>query len=187
MKGRSISAVEVAQAHIDRMDEVNPTINAVVQDCRDEAIAVATAVDAQIARGDDPGPMAGVPFTTKVNVDQAGFATTNGLNLQKDIIASQDSPVVSNIRQAGGVILGRTNTPAFSLRWFTKCNLHGQTFNPRNRGITPGGSSGGAAAAVAAGICAVGHGTDIAGVCEVPGLCLRPAWTAAHTGTHPDL
>ena len=97
-----------------------------------------------------------------------GFATTNGLNLQKDTIASQDSPVVSNIRQAGGVILGRTNTPAFSLRWFTKCNLHGQTLNPRNTDITPGGSSGGAAAAVAAGICAVGHGTDIAGSVRYP-------------------
>lgn len=168
VRDRTVSAVEVTQAHINRMDQVNSAINAVVQDCRDEAIATAKEVDSQIARGEDPGPMVGVPFTTKVNVDQAGFATTNGLTLQKDMVASQDSPIVSNIRKAGGVVIGRTNTPAFSLRWFTNCNLHGETLNPRNREITPGGSSGGAAAAVAAGICAVGHGTDIAGSVRYP-------------------
>ncbi|MEQ8365881.1 MAG: amidase family protein, partial [Roseicyclus sp.] len=180
VRARSVSAVEVAQAHIDRMDQVNPAINAVVQDGRDEALDAARRIDAQIARGEDPGPMAGVPFTTKVNVDQSGFATTNGLALLKDAIATQDSPVVANIRKSGGVILGRTNTPAFSLRWFTKNNLHGQTLNPRNPAITPGGSSGGAAAAVAAGICAVGHGTDIAGSVRYPAYAcglhgLRPS------------
>ncbi len=168
VRDRSVSAVDVARAHIDRMDQVNPTINAVVQDGRDDAMEAARAIDAQIARGQDPGPMAGVPFTTKVNVDQAGFATTNGLAVLKDAVALQDSPVVANIRKAGGVIIGRTNTPALSLRWFTKNALHGQTLNPRNTGITPGGSSGGAAAAVASGICAVGHGTDIAGSVRYP-------------------
>ncbi len=168
VRGRSVSAVEVTQAHIDRMDQVNPTINAVVQDGRREALDAARAIDAQIARGEDPGPMSGVPFTTKVNVDQAGFATTNGLIELKNALAGQDSPVVANIRKAGGVIIGRTNTPAFSLRWFTKNTLHGQTLNPRNASITPGGSSGGASAAVAAGICAVGHGTDIAGSVRYP-------------------
>jgi amidase len=168
VRSKSLSAVDVTQAHIDRMDQVNPAINAVVQDGRDEAMAAARRIDAQIAQGEDPGPMAGVPFTTKVNVDQAGFATTNGLTILKNSLASQDSPVVANIRKAGGVIIGRTNTPAFSLRWFTNNKLHGQTLNPRNRDITPGGSSGGAAAAVAAGICAVAHGTDIAGSVRYP-------------------
>jgi amidase len=168
VRGRSVSAVEVTQAHIDRLDQVNPAINAVVQDGRDAALDTARRIDTQIAQGQDPGPMAGVPFTTKVNVDQAGFATTNGLTVLKDAIAAQDSPVVANIRKAGGIIIGRTNTPAFSLRWFTKNGLHGQTLNPRNRDITPGGSSGGAGAAVAAGICAVGHGTDIAGSVRYP-------------------
>src|SRR6056297_2890641 len=190
VRARSVSAVEVAQAHIDRMDQVNPAINAVVQDGRDEALDAARSIDAQIARGEDPGPMAGVPFTTKVNVDQSGFATTNGLALLKDAIATQDSPVVANIRKSGGVILGRTNTPAFSLRWFTKNALHGQTLNPRNPALTPGGSSGGAAAAVAAGLCAIGHGTDIAGSIRYPAYAcglhgLRPtvgrvpAWNAS--------
>jgi amidase len=142
---------------------------------------------------EDPGPMAGVPWTTKVNVDQAGLATTNGLKLQKGNVAAHDSPVVSNIRKAGGIILGRTNTPAFSLRWFTKNDLHGQTLNPRNADITPGGSSGGAGAAVAAGICAIGHGTDIAGSVRYPAYAcglhgLRPTMgrVPAYNASGPD-
>lgn len=163
-----LSAVEVAEAHLSRLEQVNPSINAVVQEFPEEALAAARQVDAAIARGEDPGPLCGVPVTIKVNVDQKGHATTNGLKLQKNLIAEHDSPVVANIRKAGGVILGRTNTPAFSLRWFTKNDLHGKTLNPRNRDITPGGSSGGASAAVAAGLCAVGHGTDIAGSIRYP-------------------
>ena len=112
--------------------------------------------------------MAGVPVTIKVNVDQVGLATTNGLVLQKALIADSDNPVVANIRKSGAVIVGRTNTPAFSLRWFTKNNLHGQTLNPRDKSLTPGGSSGGASAAVASGICAIGHGTDIGGSIRYP-------------------
>ncbi|MDE0994773.1 MAG: amidase [Rhodospirillales bacterium] len=112
------------------------------------------------------GVLCGVPVRIKVNVDQAGQATTNGLVLQRNLIAQSDSPVVSNIRAAGGIIVGRTNTPAFSLRWFTKNDLHGQTLNPRDLSITPGGSSG--AATVASGICALGHGTNIDGSIRYP-------------------
>ena len=106
----------------------------------------------------------------------------------------QDNPVVANLRRAGAVILGRTNTPAFSLRWFTRNALHGHTKNPRDPAITPGGSSGGAAAAVAAGIGAIGHGTDIGGSVRYPAYAcgmhgLRPtlgripAWNASGAGT----
>lgn len=168
VRAKHLSAEEVAVAHLARLDAVNPSINAVVQQFPDEALAAARAVDAQIAAGEDPGPLCGVPVTIKVNVDQKGHATTNGLRLLKDLIAEADSPVVSNLRKTGAVIVGRTNTPAFSLRWFTKNDLHGQTLNPRDRRITPGGSSGGAGAAVASGICAIGHGTDIAGSIRYP-------------------
>ena len=168
VRSRKFSAVEVTNTHLDRLQAVNPVLNAVVQEFPEEALAAAQAVDEKIAKGEDPGPLCGVPVTTKVNVDQIGHATTNGLKLQKDLIATADSPVVSNIRKAGGVIIGRTNTPAFSLRWFTKNDLHGQTLNPRDKNITPGGSSGGASAAVASGICAVGHGTDIGGSIRYP-------------------
>ena len=168
VRARRLSAVEVAGAHLQRLAAVNPAINAVVQEFPEEVLAAAREVDAALARGDDPGPLAGVPVTIKVNVDQAGHATTNGLRLQQALVATEDSPVVSNLRKAGAVVVGRTNTPAMSLRWFTKNDLHGQTLNPRDRAITPGGSSGGAAAAVAAGICAIGHGTDIAGSIRYP-------------------
>jgi len=181
VRKRDVSATEVTRAHLDRLEAVNPIINAVVQDFADEAMAAAAALDARISAGEDPGPLAGVPVTIKVNVDQAGHATTNGLRIQKDTVAQHDSPVVANLRKAGAIIVGRTNTPAFSLRWFTKNDLHGQTLNPRNKAITPGGSSGGAAAAVASGICAVGHGTDIAGSIRYPAYAcglhgLRPTF-----------
>jgi amidase len=168
IRKRDLSAEEVARDALARLEQANPAINAVVQFMPDEALAAARAVDAAIARGEDPGPLAGVPVTTKVNVDQKGHATTNGLRIQRDLVAQADNPVVSNLRRAGAVIIGRTNTPAFSLHWFTRNSLHGHTKNPRNHALTPGGSSGGAAAAVAAGIGAIGHGTDIGGSVRYP-------------------
>jgi amidase len=190
IRAREVAAREVAAAALARLDQVNPALNAVVAHDPAETLAAADAVDAALARGEDPGPLAGVPVTVKVNVDQQGWATTNGLRLQRDLIAQQDSPVVANLRRAGAVILGRTNTPAFSLRWFTRNGLHGATRNPRDPGITPGGSSGGAAVAVATGIGAIGHGTDIAGSIRYPAYAcgvhgLRPtlgrvaAWNAS--------
>lgn len=180
VRSKRVSAVEVTKAHLARLAAVNPAINAVVQEFPGEALAEAKTVDEQVAEGIDPGPLCGVPVTTKVNVDQKGYATTNGLKLQQNLIAHEDNPVVANLRRAGAVIVGRTNTPAFSLRWFTNNDLHGQTLNPRDAGLTPGGSSGGAAAAVAAGISAMGHGTDIAGSVRYPAYAcglhgLRPS------------
>lgn len=168
VRARDVSAEEVARDALARLDAANPAINAVVQFMPEEAIAAARAVDAAISRGEDPGPLVGVPVTTKVNVDQRGFATTNGLRIQKDLVAPADNPVVANLRRAGAVIVGRTNTPAFSLHWFTRNSLHGHTRNPRNPALTPGGSSGGAAAAVAAGIGALAQGTDIGGSVRYP-------------------
>ncbi|HJZ20762.1 MAG TPA: amidase family protein, partial [Bradyrhizobium sp.] len=159
---KKISAREAAQAALSRRDAVNPLINAVVDHRPEDALAQADAIDAAIARNEDVGALAGVPVTVKVNIDQVGFANTNGLRLQRDIIARGNSPVVDNLRKAGAVIVGRTNCPAFSYRWFTTNLLHGDTKNPRDPAITPGGSSGGASAAVAAGIGHIAHGTDIA-------------------------
>lgn len=193
VRARKLSATEVAEAHLTRIASANPAINAIVQEFPEEARAAAAEVDARLAAGEDPGPLAGVPVTTKVNVDQKGHATTNGLTLQKDLIAQADNPVVANLRKAGAVIVGRTNTPAFSLRWFTDNDLHGQTLNPRDPGLTPGGSSGGAGAAVAAGLCAVGHGTDIAGsvrypayACGLHGLRPTPGRIPAWNPSAPD-
>jgi amidase len=168
VRTRQVSAAEVARDALARLDAANPAINAVVAHDPAQTLAAAAAVDAALARGEDAGPLAGVPVTIKANTDQQGWATTNGLRLQRDLVAELDNPVVSNLRRAGAVVLGRTNTPAFSLRWFTRNSLHGHTRNPRDPSITPGGSSGGAAAAVAAGIGAIGHGTDIGGSIRYP-------------------
>ena len=190
VRSRKVSAREAAEDALARLDAVNPHLNAVV-DHRPEAVrARADAIDAGIARGEDQGSLAGVPMTVKVNLDQAGFATTNGLTMNKDLIAASNSPIVDNLERAGAVIIGRTNAPAFSLRWFTTNLLHGDTKNPRNPALTPGGSSGGAASAVAAGIGAVAHGTDIGGsirypayACGVhglrPSLGRVPAWNSS--------
>ena len=195
VRSGQVSATEVARDALARLDAVNPAINAVIEHRPEDVLAQAAAIDATIAKGGDPGPLAGVPTTIKVNADQAGYATTNGLRLQKDLVAAADSPVVANLRKAGAVLLGRTNTPAFSLRWFTRNSLHGHTKNPRDPTITPGGSSGGAAAAVAAGIGAIGHGTDIGGsirypayACGVHGLRPTlgriPAWNQTGVERH---
>ncbi|RZA30474.1 MAG: amidase [Proteobacteria bacterium] len=163
-----VSARELAQAALNRLAAVNPAVNAVVDFRPEDVLAQADAMDATRSRNDTLGMLAGVPVTVKVNVDQAGYATTNGVTLQKDLIAQFNSPVVENLRKAGAIILGRTNTPAFSFRWFTSNQLHGSTRNPHDPALTPGGSSGGAAAAVASGICHLGHGTDIAGSIRYP-------------------
>lgn len=168
VNSRQVSAREVTEDALQRLTEANPSINAVVEEMPEQARQAADAIDTAIAAGQQPGILAGVPVTIKVVSDQQGFATTNGLRIQKDLIASSDSPVVSNLRRAGAIIIGRTNTPAFSLRWFTNNDLHGHTYNPRNKNLTPGGSSGGAAAATAAGIGAIGHATDIAGSIRYP-------------------
>jgi len=168
IKSKKVSAKEAATTALARLDAVNPRINAVVDHKPAEVLAQASAIDAAIGRGEDAGPLGGVPVTVKVNIDQEGFATTNGLKLQRDTVAKSNSPVVDNLRKAGAVILGRTNCPAFSYRWFTTNLVHGDTKNPRDPGITPGGSSGGAGAAVAAGIGHIAHGTDIAGSIRYP-------------------
>jgi amidase len=193
VKSKKVSAREAALAALARLEAVNPSINAVVDHRPEDVLAQAAAVDAAISRGEDAGALAGVPVTVKVNIDQAGFATTNGLKLQRDAIARTNSPVVDNLRKAGAVILGRTNCPAFSYRWFTTNLIHGDTKNPRDPAITPGGSSGGAGAAVAAGIGHIAHGTDIAGsirypayACGVHGLRPTVGRVAAFNAALPE-
>lgn len=181
IRTRGISSREALMACLDRTGEVNPQLNAIVELLADQAFAAADESDRAVARGDTLGPLHGVPVTTKVNVDQAGCATTNGVVAFRELVARDDSPVVSNLRRAGAVIFGRTNTPAFSFRWFTDNDLHGRTLNPWSSAHTPGGSSGGASAAVAAGMGPIAHGNDLAGSVRFPAYCtgvfgLRPSF-----------
>ena len=182
VRTRKVSAREVADAALQRLESVNPRINAIV-DCRPGLVREhADWVDSMLARGNDPGPLAGVPVTVKINLDQVGFATTDGSRLQENLIAKFNSPVVDNVVRAGAVLLGRSNAPTFALRWFTSNLLYGGTHtrNPRDPLLTPGGSTGGGAAAVAAGIGHIAIGTDIGGSVRYPAYAcgvhgLRPS------------
>lgn len=167
VRSREISAREAVQAALDRLNDVNGTINAVVDHRPEDALAAADVIDARLSDG-EVGALAGVPVTVKINVDQAGYGTTEGVTLQRGLVAKTNSPVVENLLKARAVIIGRTNAPAFCLRWFTSNRLYGETRNPRDWRLTPGGSSGGAAVAVTAGIGAIAHGTDIAGSIRYP-------------------
>jgi amidase len=166
-----VTSEEVVQTHIERMRAVNPALNAVVIDLTEQAIAAARTADRQKASGAALGKLHGVPVTIKINIDVEGQANSNGVVGLKDNIAPGDSPVAANLKKAGAIILGLTNTPEFSMRGFTDNPLHGLTKNPWDSAITCGGSSGGAGASIAAGIGAIAHGNDIGGSLRWPAFC----------------
>ncbi len=163
-----ISAREVVQSCLERIEAVNPDLTALVEVRPDEALQTAAEADRLTASGAELGPLHGVPVAIKVNSDQAGYATTNGVAAFKDNIATADSPQVANLRRSGAILLGRSNTPAFSYRWFTDNDIHGRTLNPWDPSRTPGGSSGGAGSAVASGMVPLAHGNDIGGSVRYP-------------------
>jgi amidase len=181
IRTRLISSHEAVTSCLARIEQVNPRVNALVEVSVEEALAAADAADKAVSAGEPLGPLHGVPVAIKVNSDQAGHATTNGVRAFKDNIASADSPHVANLRKAGAVFVGRSNTPAFSYRWFTTNDLHGRTLNPWDASRTPGGSSGGAAAAVATGMVPVAHGNDIGGSVR------HPAYACGVAGLRPTV
>lgn len=184
-----LSVQDVTEAALARLEAVNPALNAVVEPLCGAARAQARALDTRDA---PKGPLHGVPVTIKINVDQEGCATSNGVAAFKDVIAPADAPLVRHLKAAGAVIIGRTNTPEFSFRADTDNPLYGRTHNPWGRHLSAGGSSGGAGAAVMAGIGALAHGNDIGGslrfpasangaVTVKPGLGRVAAWNPSQT------
>lgn len=179
VRTRAISSREATASCFKRIHEVNPTINALVEISEKEALEGADAADRAVRDGAQLGPLHGVPVSIKVNSDQKGHATTSGVAAFANAIATEDGPHVANLRKAGAVFVGRSNTPAFSYRWFTTNDLHGRTLNPWDASRTPGGSSGGAGAATATGMVPIAHGNDIGGSIRHPAFCcgvtgLRP-------------
>ncbi|MGH8712893.1 MAG: amidase family protein [Casimicrobiaceae bacterium] len=170
IRSRDISAREALDACLTRMSAVNGKLNAVTVDLSESARAAADRADSAVsaAAGSPLGPLHGVPVTIKENVDQQGCATTNGVVAFRDSVAPVDCPAVANLKKAGAIIIGRTNTPAFSFRIDTVNDLRGRTYSPWSKVHTPGGSSGGAASSVAAGVTPLAHGTDIAGSIRYP-------------------
>lgn len=181
IRAGSVSAREVVTAHLARLDVVNPRLNAVVSPfMHEQALAEAEAADRARLAGEALGPLHGLPVTTKINVDQAGLPTDGGVPKLKDLVATEDSAQVGNLRRAGAIVIGRTNAPAFSMRGQTDNALHGLTLNPWDPAVTCGGSSGGAGASIAAGIGVIAHGNDIGGSVRWPAYCngivgLRPS------------
>ena len=163
-----VSAVEAARANIERMHAANPGLNAVVTDLSDSALARARQLDETFAASGPVGPLHGVPVTIKINSDQQGEASSNGVPAYAKLIAPEDAPPARLLQNAGAVVIGRSNAPEYSFRADTINPQFGRTNNPWDAGISPGGSSGGAAAAVMAGIGHLAHGNDILGSLRFP-------------------
>ena len=118
IRDKQISSVELLEHYVSRMEKYNPDINAIVCTQLDKARRRSELADESLARGESWGPLHGVPVTTKVNTDQAGLPNDGGVVAQKDKIADEDSPVIGSMRDAGAIVIGRTNTPTFSMRCF---------------------------------------------------------------------
>lgn len=167
IRTKQLSPVDVVRAHLERIAGVNPTLNAVVM-LIDTAEAQARAAEAAVMRGEALGPLHGVPFTVKDCFDTAGVRTTRGSRLFADHIPAADATVITRLKAAGGIPIAKTNLPEFALWWETGNLLFGRTMNPWNPERTTGGSSGGEAAAIAAGCSPLGMGSDLGGSIQLP-------------------
>ncbi|WP_169580983.1 amidase family protein [Microbacterium thalassium] len=181
VRSATISAVDVVDAHLDRIRTDNPRLNALTVIFADRARAEAERVDAAVARGEDPGPLAGVPFSVKENIDLTWSASTSGWRGLADAVPDRDATVVRRTRHAGAIPIGRGNMPDFGMRWDTDNDLFGRTLNPYDPARTAGGSSGGDGVAVATGMAALGLGNDFGGSVRIPAAVngvfgLRPSF-----------
>ncbi|MFI5734940.1 amidase [Kribbella sp. NPDC051587] len=184
--GKEVTSVEVVEAHLERIAEVDPQVNAVVRVLADEARAAAAAADRQIADGAVLGPLHGVPFTVKENLDVAGLPTTWGVPALAEAIPPENAPAVDRMLDAGAILLGRTNLSDMALRVDTGSTLHGRTYNPWNAARTAGGSSGGEGVALATGMSPLGLGTDIGGSLRSPASACGIASIRPSAGRVPD-
>lgn len=188
LRDGEVSARAVVEVLLARIDAVNPTVNAITATLADEALAAADAADRARASGTLLGPLHGLPFSVKENLDVAGSATTLGLAALAGATAPLDAPSVANLRAAGAIPLARTNLAELGLRWHTDSDHAGPTVNPWSPGRTPGGSSGGDAVALATGMTPLGLGNDLGGSLRWPAQCngiaaLKPSFGRVAHGT----
>lgn len=181
-----LTSRQVVQAHLDRIESVNGSVNAIVRVLADEALAKADQADVERDRGVELGPLHGVPFTVKDNIDVEGQPTTNGVPIFEHAIAVSSAPTVERMVAAGAIIIGRTNMPDMGLRIHTDSALYGRTSNPWMAGRTAGGSSGGEAAALATGMSPIGLGNDIGGSLRNPAHACGVASIKPSLGVVPD-
>jgi len=171
IRKKRLSSQEVIQAHLDRIEAVNPIVNAVTVVLKEDALRTASEADKTIAAGKDVGPLHGVPITVKEAFDVVGSATTHGIVALKDSMPDSDAPIIAYLKQAGAIPIGRTNLPDYGMRYHTDNDLRGATLNPWDASRTPGGSSGGEAAAIATGMSPLGIGSDMGGSLRYPAQC----------------
>ncbi|MCE7929552.1 MAG: indole acetimide hydrolase [Chloroflexi bacterium CFX7] len=186
IRARRVTGREVVQAHLDRIAQVNGAVNAVTVVLAEQALAAADEADRAAASGRSLGPLHGVPFTVKENIDLVGSATTNGLTLGEALLPPVDSPHIAQLKAAGAIPIARTNMPDVGLRWHTGNALRGETLNPWNADLTPGGSSGGDAAALATGMTPLGMGNDVGGSLRWPSQCCGTAAIRPTLGRVPE-
>ena len=169
VRERRVSAVEMVRTSLERIERLNPPLNAVIGTRPQEALAEAAALDAHIAAGEDPGPLAGVPLLVKDNERLAGMRTTHGSVLRRNASPeTKDGFIPGKLRAAGAIAVGKTNVPEFTFAGYTVNDLFGATANPWNLEYSPGGSSGGSAAAMAAGMAPLATATDGGGSIRIP-------------------
>ena len=179
IRARSISPVEVARIHLERIERLNPSLNAFVDSQPKLVLAQARAAETAVVKGEKLGPLHGVPLSIKSSIDVAGHRCEAGTRLRAGYVAAEDAPLVARLRAAGAIILGVTNAPELLMAWETDNLLYGRTNNPWDLSRTAGGSSGGESAAIAAGLSAGGVGSDGGGSIREPahfcGICgLKP-------------
>jgi len=179
IREKKISPVELADAHLAKIDRLNPKLNAFVHVDSERVRREARAAEADVNNGEVLGPLHGVPISIKSSIDVAGFRCEAGTRLRAGYVAAQDAPLVARLRNAGAIVLGVTNAPELLMAWETDNLLYERTKSPWDLERTPGGSSGGEAAAIASGMSAGGVGSDGGGSIRVPahfsGICgLKP-------------
>ncbi|HVT70110.1 MAG TPA: amidase family protein [Trebonia sp.] len=191
LRAREFTALEVTEAHLARISACQPRVNALSAVWADAALARARRLDRELGEGRAAGPLHGVPFTVKANIDRQGAATTHGVAALRDATAAADAPAVASLIRAGAIPLAQSNMPDFAFRWHTESSAHGVTVNPWDPSVTAGGSSGGGAVACAAGMAPFGLGNDTGGSLRQPAQCcgiagLRPtAGRIADAGAAP--
>ncbi|GAB4327602.1 MAG: amidase family protein [Dehalococcoidia bacterium] len=172
---KELKSAEVVEALLARIEAINPRVHAITAVLADEALAAARSADEAVVRGDPLGPLHGVPMTVKENIDVAGSATTQGVVAMAQAVPPVDAPHIAQLRAAGAIPFARTNLPDFGLRWHTDNDLHGPTKNAWDPSLTPGGSSGGEAVALATGMSPLGMGNDLGGSLRWPSQCAGTA------------
>src|SRR5580693_3338494 len=192
IRKKKLSPVEIVDAHLEQIERMNPKLNAFVQVDAERARQAAHDAEVAVMHEKTLGPLHGIPVSIKSSLAVAGFCCESGTRLRAGFVPAQDAPLVARLRAAGAIVLGVTNTPELLMAWETDNVLHGRSNNPWDLERTPGGSSGGEAAAVAAGMSAGGVGSDGGGSIRVPahfsGICgLKPTpGRIPATGHYPE-